>query len=72
MDQKNSAVEKHTPQIHRSISSHHVLRSSRTEAIPCHKSSLSRSWHDEKFRVDTEAAKKKKNWKNTITDVQET
>ena len=29
-------------------------------AIPCHKSSLSRSWHDKKLRVDTEAAKKKK------------
>ena len=29
------------------------------DAIPCHKSSLSRSWHDEKLRVDREAAKRK-------------
>ena len=42
------------------------------DAISCHKSSLSRSWHDEKLRADREAAKRKKNWKNTITEVQET
>ena len=29
------------------------------DAIPCHKSSLSRSWHDKKLRVDREAAKRK-------------
>ena len=29
------------------------------DIIPCHKSSLSRSWHDEKLRVDKEAAKRK-------------
>ena len=30
------------------------------DAIPCHKSFLSRSWYDEKLRVDMEAVKRKK------------
>ena len=29
------------------------------DPISCHKSSLLRSWHDEKLRVDREAAKRK-------------
>ena len=29
------------------------------DAIPCHKSSLSRRWHDEKLRVEKEAEKRK-------------
>ena len=29
------------------------------DAIPCHKSCLSRSWHDKKLRVDIDAAKRK-------------
>ena len=28
-------------------------------AIPCHKSSLARYWHDDKLRIDREAAKRK-------------
>ena len=29
------------------------------DAIPCHKSSLSRNWHDDKLRIDREAARRK-------------
>ena len=29
------------------------------DAIPCHKSSLSRNWHDDKLHIDSKAARRK-------------
>ena len=34
------------------------------DAIPCHKSSLSRNWHDDKLRIDREAARRKEKYYN--------
>ena len=34
------------------------------DAILCHKSSLSRNWHDDKLRIDREAARRKEKYHN--------
>ena len=38
------------------------------DAIPCHKSSLSRNWHDDKLRIDREQPEERKSWKSTKTE----
>ena len=57
-------MEKHTPQINRFRSTGlspaimlygHPVQ----DAVPCHKSALTREWHDEKLKVDREAAARK-------------
>ena len=52
-------MEKYTSQIPGLSPAIMLYGHSAQDAIPCHKSSLSQSWHDEKLRVDREAAKQK-------------